>query len=212
MPRDPEAAGVTARRFFEELWAEKDPWDLETSELDQHRYARQVALLADRRYRRALEPGCGAGSFTRHLSRLCGSVVAVDIAESAVVRAREEHFGLPGVEFRVANVMEMDVQAEGPWDLVVLAETAYYLGWLYPLFDLGWLAHGLFEATAPDGRLLLSNTIHSENGIMSPWLIRTYRDLFAHVGYDLEVEETVRGTKNTVEFDILLSLLRKGGG
>ncbi len=200
-------AGDTARQFFEELWAEKDPWDLETSELDQRRYAHQLALLAGRRYGRALELGCGAGSFTRHLSPVCDHVLAVDIAESAIARAARS--GAPNVDFRVANIMELDVQADGPWDLVVLTETAYYLGWLYPLFDVGWLAHSLCRATNAGGRLLLVNTYGKENGLMSPWLIRTYRDLFANAGYDIEAEETLSGIKETVEFDILLTLFRR---
>lgn len=206
---DRSDAGRVTSDFFEGLWAKEDPWALETSPLDQQRYARQLALLGGRRYPRALELGCGAGSFTRHLSGVCDSIVALDVAESAIARAKEGHFDTESVELRVANIMEFDVEAEGPWDLVVLAETAYYLGWLYPLFDVAWLGHSLFRATKPDGRLLLANTISSENGIMSPWLIRTYRDLFINVGYVVQAEEMLRGTKETVEFEILLSLLRR---
>lgn len=43
--------------------------------------------------------------------------------------------------------MELDLEEEGTWDLVVLAETSYYLGWLYPMFDVGRMAHSLYEAT-----------------------------------------------------------------
>ena len=82
--------------------------------------------------------------------------------------------------------MELDVEREGMWDLVVLAETAYYLGWLYPMFEIGWLAHSLHEATRSGGRLLLANTISHDDGIMSPWLIRSYADIFSHVGYEVE--------------------------
>ena len=159
-----------------------------------------------------MELGCGAGSFTRHLVALTDYVLAVDIAAAAVDRAREALAGTAGLEFRVANVMELDVEADGPWDLVVLAETAYYLGWLYPMFDVGWLAHSLHDSTVPGGRLLLVNTFGPDRGLMSPWLVRSYRDLFANAGFALEVEETMRGTKETVDFEILLSLLRKTGG
>jgi SAM-dependent methyltransferase len=209
---DRAAAGWTARAFFEELWAEKDPWDLETSELDQRRYARQLALLSDRRYARVLELGCGAGSFTHRLATVSDHVLAVDVAAPAVARAREAFARTPHVEVREANIMELDVETDGPWELVVLAETAYYLGWLYPMFDVGWLAHRLHGSTAAGGRLLLANTFGPDTGIMSPWLIRTYHDLFRHTGYEVEVEETMRGTKETVEFEILLSLMRKEGG
>lgn len=203
------AAAREARAFFEGLWAERDPWDLETSELDQRRYVRQLALLADRRYGRALELGCGAGSFTRHLARSCDRLLAIDVAPTAVARARELLAHTSQVELRVGDIMDLDAQADGPWDLVVLAETAYYLGWLYPLFDVGWLAHSLHQATRPGGRLLLVNSYGPDNGLMSRWLVDTYRDLFANAGYRVEVEETMRGPKNGVEFEILLSLMAK---
>jgi SAM-dependent methyltransferase len=207
---DRPAAGRRARRFFDELWAESDPWSLDDSDLDQRRYARQLELLGDRRYGRALEIGCASGSFTRGLAELCDELVAIDISERAIERARAADSGDHNVSYCVANVMELDLEREGAWDLVVFTETAYYLGWLYPMFDLAWLAHSLHSATSPAGRLLLANTIgREEGGIMTPWLIRTYRDLFGHVGYSLEQEETMRGTKQTVEFEILISLFRK---
>jgi 2-polyprenyl-3-methyl-5-hydroxy-6-metoxy-1,4-benzoquinol methylase len=207
---DRAAAGQRARAFFDELWAESDPWSLDDSDLDQRRYARQLELLGDRRYGRALEIGCASGSFTRGLAAHCGEVLAIDISEHAVERARGADSGNHDVEYRVANVMEFDLEREGTWDLVVFTETAYYLGWLYPMFDLAWLAHNLHDATSPGGRLLLVNTIGPDaSGIMSPWLIHSYRDLFGHVGYALEREETMRGVKETVEFEILISLFCK---
>ena len=210
-PDERATAARTTRELFEDLWAEGDHWELETSALDQRRYARQLALLAGRRYRRALELGCGAGSFTRHLAPLCDQLVGIDVAPSAVARARESLVHLPHVELKVGDIMELDVEAGGPWDLVVLAETAYYLGWLYPLFDVGWLAHALHQATPPGGRLLLVNTYGPDNGLMSRWLIDTYRDLFVNAGYRVETEETMGGVKNGVAFEILLSLMAKDG-
>jgi SAM-dependent methyltransferase len=203
---DHRAAGREARRFFDELWSGSDPWDLDRSDFEQRRYARQLALLGGRRYRRALEIGCGGGSFTRQLAPLCAELLAIDVSERAIERARAAGSAGPGVEFRAANVMELDLEREGTWDLVVLAETAYYLGWLYPMFDVGWLAHSLHEATRAGGRLLLVNSIWNAQGLMSPWLIRSYRDLFRNVGYELETEEKMRGVKETVEFETLMSL------
>jgi SAM-dependent methyltransferase len=208
---DRAAAGRRARRFFDELWAESDPWKLDHSELDQRRYAQQLKLLGDRRYGRALEIGCASGSFSRPLSTLCDELVAIDISERAIELARSASSPDDKVDYRVANVMELDLEREGAWDLVVLTETAYYLGWLYPMFDLAWLAHSLHAATVSGGRLLLANTISDENGLMSPWLIRSYRDLFRNVGYAVEADETMRGEKETVEFEIVLSLFVKAG-
>lgn len=206
---DRAEAAVKARGFFDRLWAESDPWDLDGSELDQRRYQRQLELLDGRRYGRALEIGCAAGSFTRRLAPLCEELVAIDISEHAITRARAAGGVRSGTQYRIANVMELDLEIEGTWDLVLMTETSYYVGWLYPMFDMGWLAHSLHGATRAGGRLLLVNTISDDEGIMSPWLIRSYRDLFRNVGYDVEKEETLRGTKENVEFEVLLSLFRK---
>lgn len=205
---DRRAADIEARRFFDELWAEQDPWALEESALDQRRYERQLELLAGRRYERALEIGCAAGAFTRLIAPLCDELVALDVSRHALERARARP-GLDGVELRLANVMELDLGGEGSWDLVVLTETAYYLGWLYPMFEIGWLAHSLHEATRPGGHLLLANTIWRDDGIMSPWLIRSYRDLFGHVGYSVASEEVLGGEKDSVELEILITLFRR---
>ena len=200
------AAGEHAREFFDRLWADSDPWALDTSELDQRRYERQLELLSGRRYDRALEIGCATGSFTRRLAPLCDEL---DISEHAIARARAAADAGDTVEYRIANVMELDLEREGSWDLVVLAETSYYIGWLYPMFDLGWLAHSLNRATRSGGRCLVADTISSDAGIMSPWLIRSYRALFRNVGYEIESEESMFGTKETVDFEIVLSLFRK---
>jgi SAM-dependent methyltransferase len=171
---------------------------------------RLIALLDGRRYRRVLEIGCGSGVFTRRLATLADSVVALDVAPAAIERARAHSARLDHVEFRVANVMEYDPRTEGPWDLVVMAEMIYLLGWLYPFFNIGWLASELFAATADGGRMLLANTkCGMEQPLLLPWLIRTYHDLFRNVGYEIETEEVIGGTKDGVEMEILISRFLK---
>ena len=209
-PYDPGAARAESRALLEGLWAGGDPWSLDTSALDQARYGRQFELLADRRYGRALELGCGGGSFTERLVPLADTIVAVDVAEAAIARARPRLAG-SGVTLRSVDVMDLDPDEGGPWDLVVLAETIYYLGWLHPMFDVAWLVHALHQATRPGGRLLLSDTIPGDDGLMSPWLIRTYHDLARNVGYELEQRSVLEGSKEGVRFEIMIDLFRKAG-
>ena len=103
--------------------------------------------------------------------------------------------------------MEYDPAEEGPWDLVVLSETIYYLGWLYSFFDVAWLSFQLFSATRHGGRLLLANTFGGvEDYLLRPWVVRTYRDLFLNVGYRLESEEVFRGVKSGADIEVLFSL------
>jgi SAM-dependent methyltransferase len=193
---------------FEDAWRAGDPWDFETSALDQQSYARQLTLLGRRRYDRVLEIGCAAGAFTRRVAALADRVLAVDVAPSAIERARQDV--PPNVEFRVSDVMELDPVREGPWDLIVMSETIYYLGWLYTFFEVGWLADQMFDATRPGGRFLMANTYGSDSHwLMQPWLIDTYGDLFSNVGYTLEVREGFRSEKSGAEFETAIFLFEK---
>lgn len=38
-----------------------------------------------------------------------------------------------------------------------MSETIYYLGWLYPLFDVAWMATQLYDSIAVGGRLLMAD-------------------------------------------------------
>ena len=196
---------------FEGAWRVGDPWDLETSRLDQESYSRQLALVGDRRYGRVLEIGCAAGAFTRRLATVADRVLALDVAPSAIERARQDV--PPNVEFRAGDVMELDPVREGPWDLVVMSETIYYLGWLYTFFEVGWLADQVFEATQPGGRFLMANSYGSSSqSLMQPWLIDTYRDLFVNVGFKLEARESFRSEKGGAEFETTIWLYEKPSG
>lgn len=197
-----------AQGFFDELWARDDPWELETSSFEAARYRRQLELLSARHYERVLELGCGAGAFTRHLAKFADAVLAVDVSPVAIDRARAR-VALPGVDFRVADAIKIERLSGAPWDLVVVSETIYYLGWLNSFFDIAWFAAALLETTRTGGRVLLANTIDGGEHLCRPWVIRTYRDLFLNVGYELEVEEVFRGTKDETPVEVLMSLLRR---
>ena len=192
-----QAPGERAKSFFDQLWSTGDLWALETAEYDQRKDDCLLTLLADRRYDRALEVGCGAGAFSAKLTRVVDDLVAVDVSALAIEAARKRDEPLDGVTFRVANVMDYDVVGEGPWDLVVLSETIYYVGWLYPYFDVAWLAHQLFVATRPGGRLLLVNSDGGEGHYLHQrWILETYQDLLVNVGYQVERQEIFRGSKS----------------
>jgi SAM-dependent methyltransferase len=205
-----EEIGQKMRDHYDRVWSGDNPWDFEGSDFDEARYARQLSILEGRRYKRVLEIGCGSGRFTRSLASISDHVLAIDISLAAIELARSTAGQLANVEFRAANVMELDLVEETDWDLIVMSETIYCLGWLYSFFDVGWLVNGMLEATARDGRFLLVNTLGKERDyLLRPWLIRTYRDLFINVGYEVEAEEILKGVKNEVDFEVLISLYMK---
>jgi SAM-dependent methyltransferase len=124
--------------YFDQMYAAAaDPWDLATRWYEQRKYAITMALLPDRRYRHAFEPGCSIGTLTELLAQRCEHVTAVDVAEAALATA-EDRLTAAGCRDRVTllrSALDAPWPAE-PFDLVVLSEVAYYL-------DAGLLAEVL---------------------------------------------------------------------
>lgn len=203
--------GERMRAHYDHVWEKGDAWNLEASQFEQDRYDYLINKLADRRYGKALEIGCGSGGLTRRLATLADKLVATDIAAAAVERAKENLAGVDPktIDFRVGNIMHFDVGAQGPWDLIVFSETIYSVGWLYPFFDVAYLAMKLLNALAPGGRLLLTNTEDDNNWLLNPGIIRTYRDLFRNVGHTIVFEDYFRGVKSTVDMRVLVTLFEK---
>jgi 2-polyprenyl-3-methyl-5-hydroxy-6-metoxy-1,4-benzoquinol methylase len=211
---DKEAVGRKIAEHYETVWQNGDAWCLESSEFEQRRFDYQIQLLSDRRHGAALEIGCGSGCLSRRLAEIADRVVAVDISATAIERARVQvaGAGVSNIDFRVANIMDFDVVAEGPWDLVVLSETIYSLGWLYSMFDVGFLVARLHDAMRPGGVLLLANTYGAtRDWLLRSWLIDTYRDLVGNIGFQLDREEIYSGIKDSVEFEVLMSLFHRVG-
>jgi len=209
-----EEANRQVERFFEEHWKKGDPWSLGSSPWEKQRLDRLRDVVADRRYPHVLEIGCGSGHFTERLLPLADSLLGLDVSPTAIEAARARFVSSPfasRLEFRAQNIFEADLRGAGSFDLVILTETVYYLGWIYPFFNVAYLARDLLETTSPGGRLLLANTLGEVGDtLVLPWIIRSYHDLFKNAGYETEREETLRGTKDGVEMEVLISLLRRG--
>ena len=137
------------REYFDELYARsRDPWGFETSEYERNKYERTLSVLAQRRYRRALEVGCSIGVFTAMLTPQCDELLAVDVSEAAVTVARQRLADFPNVRLELRSMPEETPQ--GPFDLVVASEVMYY----WPE-DVMLSALGRFEEVlAPGGSLL----------------------------------------------------------
>jgi 2-polyprenyl-3-methyl-5-hydroxy-6-metoxy-1,4-benzoquinol methylase len=207
---DREQTCQKAQSFFNDLWTRGDPWELETSNWEQERYSRLVAMLDKPRYGRVLEIGCGAGTFTRHLAGRADQVLALDVSSEAIARANLAQSDLKHVEFRVGNIMDHNFREDEPWDLIVMSETIYFLGWLYSFFDVSWLACEMFEATRPGGETLLANSqFETGEPLLRTSIIRTYHDLFLNAGYALTSETIFPGEKHGVTLEVLMSLFSK---
>jgi predicted TPR repeat methyltransferase len=206
---EPDARAGEIRNFFEGLWRQGDYWELETSEYDQTKYDREMALLEGRRFRNALELGCGAGAFTRRLLPACDRILGIDVAPTAIARALSTTPVRDSIEFRTADVIGFDPHPDGPWDVIVFDETIYYVGWRYSFFEIAWTARQLFEATAREGLLLMTNTSSETRYLHHEWILRAYRDVFVNAGYTLTVEDGFRGEKGGEHMQALIWLFRK---
>lgn len=196
---------------FEERWAAGDPWAIEGDGGHVRRKLDlQLSFLRDRRYARVVEVACGNGNLTGGLAAVADSVLAIDIAPSALSRAQLACSELTHVTFREADAVTFDYVEEGPWDLITVVESIYCFGWLYPMFDVAWMAREMVESLTPGGRLLLTNTYGAERDfLLHPYLIDTYRDLFRNAGLTVLKEEVLHPSDVDEDLPALVTLFAR---
>jgi predicted O-methyltransferase YrrM len=115
--------------YFDRMYlGAEDPWQLSTRWYEERKYAITLALLPDRRYRHAFEPGCSIGTLTARLARRCDHITAIDVA-GAALRSADARLRHAGCRDRVTLVRSsLDAPwPSGPFDLLLLSEVAYYL-------------------------------------------------------------------------------------
>ena len=137
--------------YFERMFqGDDDPWKLETSAYEAAKFNASVEALGGRSYASVFEIGCAGGSLTERLAPWARRILAVDISATAVERARRRCAGSPGVHIRTM-AFPGETPREGPFDLVVLSEVAYY----WSDADVATAAQAIFDLLSPGGDLLL---------------------------------------------------------
>jgi SAM-dependent methyltransferase len=135
------------RSYYEDLW-ERLPDDLLTPDLE----LRRGFLLANAGAgERALDLGCGTGVFTAELARAGWHAIGVEVAESALARARAQH---PSIDFRLAPIDGPLPLEDFEFDLVWCSEVIEHVA-----DTARWLSE-LRRVLAPGGRLLLTTPSH----------------------------------------------------
>jgi trans-aconitate methyltransferase len=134
----------TSRRYFDEMYAgDDDPWDFETSDYEQRKYAVTLANLPKARYESAFEPGCSIGVLTEMLASRCDRLLATDVVPAALDRARRRLHGHPHVVVERCAIPED--WPKGSFDLVVLSEIGYY----FNQSDLERILSRVVQSTGP---------------------------------------------------------------
>ncbi len=159
-------------RWFEELWsaAARDEVDLPW-----HRTAPYPPVLAlvdaagDGAGRRAVVVGAGLGADAELLAARGYRTVAFDLARSAVELARARHPG-SGVDYRVADLLDLPADLVGAFDLVVDVFTVQAL----PRPLRAAAVDGIRSLLAPGGELLAVQFVHEDGAPEDdgpPWLL-----------------------------------------
>jgi SAM-dependent methyltransferase len=111
--------------YFDRLYAASaDPWDFETSEYERDKYLATVEALGERRFQNAFEIGCSIGVLTSLLAGRCERLLAVDVSEGALARARLRCHEKSNVTF--ARMFVPREFPTGTFDLIVVSEVGYY--------------------------------------------------------------------------------------
>ena len=136
--------------YFQKIYArQSDPWDFEKSSYEQHKYDTTLRSLPQDSYENALEVGCSIGVLTERLSARADRLLGLDISSRALEAARQRCLHKTGVRFACMQVPAQ--MPEGPFDLIVVSEVAYY----WQMKDLESAATRLAERHLPGGHLVL---------------------------------------------------------
>ncbi|HEX8186876.1 MAG TPA: class I SAM-dependent methyltransferase [Pyrinomonadaceae bacterium] len=104
--------------------------------------------------REALDVGCGTGAFSRVLAKTSGRVLALDLSPNMIRLAAERSARFPNIDFEVADVLTLELPAEG-FDCVATVATLHHL----PIREV---LPKLKRALRPGGVLLVLDLFQAE--------------------------------------------------
>jgi SAM-dependent methyltransferase len=149
----PERGNAAA---FDALYAGvSDPFgaELPRYRYQQRKYDSLLSMLPRRPYRRVLDIGCGLGSLTRKLAPFAEHVLGIDISATAVDQARALSTAHANIVYSQADILD-DTRQESAFDLIVLADTLYYIDPLTEL-RLKSIVRNVASKLTPGGLLLV---------------------------------------------------------
>lgn len=110
--------------YFDGLYAaDPDPWRFTTSDYEDAKYTATLAALPRPRYASGVEIGCSIGVLTARLATRCDTLLATDVAQTALDAAAARCAGL---DVRFARSTLPDAPPPGRFDLILLSEVLYY--------------------------------------------------------------------------------------
>ncbi len=141
----------TSPAIFDLMYrCKKDPWNYSTSDYEKKKYEETLEAITDRRFGRILEVGCAEGVFTDMLSIHGDEVIAVDVSQTALERAKCRNCDNLHVKFHCSNI-EKDC-LEGKFDLILCSEVLCYMD---TPERVAYVRDKLIDSLEPDGCFLL---------------------------------------------------------
>lgn len=151
--------GVYDRSHFEALFQSTvDPWQY-TSQYEREKYERTLSLVPEG-IESALEVACAEGHFSVMLAPRVDRLLATDISDVALARARARGIDLENATFEQLDLVEDAFP--GRFDLIVCSEVLYYVGGITELETVG---RKLGDSLKPGGYLI---TAHANQVVDDP--------------------------------------------
>ncbi len=139
---------------------EADPWKVAERFYERRKRALTIASLPRPRFHRVLEVGCSVGALAQELSSVSDVLLALDTSETAVRRTNEALSTSAAATARLATVPRDWPRGDGPFDLIVLSETGYFLS----SDQLDEVIRQITTSLDEDGVLLLCHWRHPIEG------------------------------------------------
>jgi len=154
--------GAQSPAFFEFRYqASIDPWHFESSRYELNRYQATLDFLSRPTYRCAFEPGCSIGVLTAALAQRIDHLIACDIANTAVERAKERCRNFLNVQIYQGDAS--DGPPVGGLDLIVFSELGYY----FSADRLTGVARRMADALKPAGEFVAVHWLgHSPDHVL----------------------------------------------
>lgn len=112
--------------YFEKVYeANDDPWNFQTSEYEAKKYEATLNALPKSKYQNVLEIGCSIGVLTKLLAERCENLLATDVSQSALEKAKDRCKNFNNITFELHQFPEELPNQK--FDLIVISEVAYYL-------------------------------------------------------------------------------------
>jgi 2-polyprenyl-3-methyl-5-hydroxy-6-metoxy-1,4-benzoquinol methylase len=187
------------RAYFSFLYLWSDPYHiLREEEINKSKKA--FRLVEAFRAKKGLEVGCGEGRLSHNVAAICEHVLAVDISDTAIKRAKKMHRGNIKIKFLRTDLLSHDFSEE-TYDFIFCSEVLYYLG----RQKLNSSALKIIRLLNHDGKLLLvhhRSIKDDSSGVDKEFGAKTIHGIFIH-NQQLELEEDI------IDVNYRITLLRR---